>query len=241
MWNFLAKVHNLPLLLRAAFVALAAMVLISSLLSSQDHLQSAVNQQMKGAGGTAIVSDPRTGRVLAVWNRKEALERRFPPGSTAKLVTSAVALENNVITPEEKLYCRRVPRLLGEAFRCSHADPLEPFTLVTALANSCNYFFSELSTRIDAAMLMRGYSLFGLGPHSRDHDGGFRIPSDPKAKARAALGEMPVLVSPAELLMAYSAVATRGAIYELQESDTHPARVRRTVRARRGAVRWWRM
>ena len=85
--------------------------------SAEDRFQASVNEMMKGTGGAAVASDPRTGRILAIWNRQVIFERRFPPGSTAKLVTGAVALENHLIASDEKLYCRRVPRLLGEAYR----------------------------------------------------------------------------------------------------------------------------
>jgi len=197
--------------------------------SAEDRFQASVSEMMKGTGGAAVASDPRTGRILAIWNRQVIFERRFPPGSTAKLVTGAVALENHLIASDEKLYCRRVPRLLGEAYRCSHAEALEPFTLATALANSCNYYFCELSTRMDAATLTRGYVQFGLGGGSGGH-ARLRIPSEPKAKARAGLGEMPVNVTPAELLMAYSAVAMQGSMYELHEKRVHPARAQRTIR-----------
>jgi peptidoglycan glycosyltransferase len=104
-------------------------------------------------------------------------------------------------------------------------------TITTALANSCNYFFSALSTRLDAATLMRGYAMFGFGTNETTPERpALRISSDLAAKARAALGEIPVTVTPAELLMAYSAVATRGTIYRLRRAKAKPAAVVRTVR-----------
>lgn len=196
-----------------------------------DSVQAGINKIMVGTGGAAIVSDPRSGRILAVWNRRVIFQQAFPPGSTAKLVTSAVALENNLIAPEEKLNCRRVPALLGEAYRCSHPDALEPFTIISALANSCNFYFAALSTRLDAATLLRGYTLFGFGAGSQQVDRPpLRISSEPAAKGRAAVGEMPVLVTPAEILLAYSAVATRGTVYRLHRGKARAATVLRTVR-----------
>ena len=186
---------------------------------------------MRGTGGATIVSDPRTGRVLAAWNRRVIFQKSFPPGSTAKLVSSAMALENNLIAADEKLNCRRVPPLLGEAYHCSHPDAIEPLTMTTALANSCNYFFVALSARLDAATLQRGYAMFGFGTSGTPGERpALRISSETAAKARAALGEKPVFVTPAELLMAYSAVATRGTVYRLQRGKTKPASVLRTVR-----------
>lgn len=213
----------------SGIAATSVFLLIPLRVLAADHFQTDVSEIMQGTGGAAIASDPRTGRILAVWNRQVVFGRTFPPGSTAKIVASAMALENHLITPEEKLYCRRVPRLLGDAYHCSHPEALEPFTLATALANSCNYFYSELSTRISAATLMRGFTMFGLDGREGGHTA-LRIPSEPKEKVRAALGEAPVAVTPAELLMAYSAVATRGSIYRLHRRKTTSVSVMRTVR-----------
>jgi cell division protein FtsI/penicillin-binding protein 2 len=212
-------------------IAALVMVLSSpSRIHSEDRFQASVNEIMRGTGGAVIASDPRSGRILAVWNRQVVFQQTFPPGSTAKLVISAMALENNLITTEEKLNCRRVPPLLGEAYHCSHPEAFEPFTITTALANSCNYFFAALSTRLDAATLQRGYTMFGFGTSStQEARPALRISSDPAAKARAALGEKPVLVTPAELLMAYSAVATRGSVWRLQQGKASPPSILRTV------------
>jgi cell division protein FtsI/penicillin-binding protein 2 len=215
----------------ARFATLLIVLLFPLRVQSDDRFQASVSEIMRGTGGAAIVSDPRTGRILAVWNRQVIFQGIFPPGSTAKLVTSAMALDNNLITTDEKLNCRRVPPLLGGAYRCSHPDAIEPFTITTALANSCNYFFVALSTRLDAATLLRGYTMFGFGTTpTREERPALRISSDPAAKARAALGEKPVFVTPAELLMAYSAVATRGTVYRLQQGKAMPPSVLRTVR-----------
>jgi cell division protein FtsI/penicillin-binding protein 2 len=47
-----------------------------------------------------------------------------------------------------------------------------------------------------------------------------RVPDEAGAKARAALGEGTVLVTPAQLLLAYSAIATRGAVFRLWNTSS---------------------
>jgi cell division protein FtsI/penicillin-binding protein 2 len=188
---------------------------------AQSRLQDYVNAQMRGVRGAVLVTNPATGEILAEWNRKLAFHQVYSPGSTAKLVAAAVALENGVLSPQNRISCRRVPELLGEPYRCTHPAVIEPFTLAGALANSCNYFFAALSTRLDAAAILHGYSMFGLSGGTAE-DGGpstggpLRISHEPAAKARVVLGERPVLVTPAQLLLAYCAVATRGTVYRLQ-------------------------
>lgn len=173
--------------------------------------------------------------MLAIWHPRTAFHHAFPPGSAAKLVESAAALEEGAISPSERIFCRRVPELLGEGYHCSHPAAEGPFTLASALANSCNYFFAQLSVRLSPEALAHWYKVFGFGSSegawqahvtaSRIH-----IPTDAAEKARAALGEGSVAATPAQLLLAYSAIATRGKVFQLRQSSDGqgaPVRLRR--------------
>lgn len=180
---------------------------------------------MRGRRGAALVSNPVTGEVLAVSNPEVAFERAYPPGSTAKVVVSAVALEGGAVSSRDHILCRRVPELLGSAYHCSHPPATVPFTLTDALANSCNYCFAALSTRITSASLRHGYALFGFGSSAegvgmKSNPGQVRVGDDATAKGRAALGEGTVLVTPAQLLLAYSAIANRGQVFRMWKSPS---------------------
>ena len=185
-------------------------------LCAADNLQSFVSDLMHGKAGAVIVSDPRTGRILAVSNPQTAFHEAYTPGSTAKLVVSAAALEEGIISPSERIMCRRVPRLLGESYRCSHLPASQPFDLTEALANSCNYFFSELSVRLSSSTLTHWYGVFGFGAAGEEAvPGEVLIPEKPKGKALAAIGEQGVTATPAQVLLAYSAMATEGKVFHL--------------------------
>ena len=208
------------LLLGIAFAALPLGLLWSSPLSAQDSLQAYVTAVMRGRRGAVIVSNPMTGEVRAVANPRTVFERAFPPGSTAKIVASAVALEEGAVSPNDHILCRRVPELLGDAYHCSHPPAAAPFTLAEALANSCNYFFAALSARLTSASLAHGNALFGFGSPAeglgmRANPGYVRVGDAPAAKARAVLGEGTILVTPAQLLLAYSVLATHGLVFRL--------------------------
>ena len=180
---------------------------------------------MQGKAGAVIVSDPRTGQILALWNQQAGFRQAYAPGSTAKLVVSAAALEEGIITPSDKILCRRVPRLLGEVYHCSHPPASEPFDLAAALSNSCNYIFSEVSARISSPVLAHWYSAFGFGSAGMKTHRPARsiLPMILKARALVALGEQGVTATPAQLLQAYSAVATGGQIYSLILPGQHKA------------------
>jgi cell division protein FtsI/penicillin-binding protein 2 len=205
-------------------VILLAALAGGSDLRAAESLQIFVSHLFQGKAGAVIVSDPRTGRILAIVNPQSAFKEAYTPGSTAKLVVSAAALEEGIISPSEKILCRRVPRLLGESFHCSHPPAVSPFDLAGALANSCNYFFSELSTRLSSSALAHWYAVFGFGAGGEQASRGEVLITDkPKEKALAALGEQGVTATPAQVLLAYSAVATRGKVFRLIMPGQHKA------------------
>jgi len=181
-----------------------------------ESLQTYINRLMQDKPGAVIVSDPRDGQVLAIWNSPCALSEAYTPGSTAKLIVSAAALEEGAISPTERILCRRIPRLLGDSFHCSHPPTMQPFDLAGALANSCNYFFSEVSGRLSSPALAHWFAVFGFGGAGEsDSPGEVRIPDRPKGRALAALGEQGVTATPAQVLLAYSAVAMHGKAFRL--------------------------
>jgi cell division protein FtsI/penicillin-binding protein 2 len=199
----------------SALLTLGVALAASSAHGVDASLPGYVRTLMRGRRGVALVSNPATGEILAVSNKEMAFQRAFPPGSTAKIVTAAAALEEKAISPSDRIFCQRVPPLLGEAFHCSHPRPAEAFTLTTALANSCNYFFAAVSTRLTPQALAYGFAMFGFGspaagPNPTGNPGQVRVEGDAAAKALAALGERTILVTPAQLLLAYSVIATRG-------------------------------
>jgi len=219
------------------WLALLAMGVVLSACSAHGadaSFENYVRTLMRRRPGVALVTNPATGEILALSNPEMAFERAFPPGSTAKIVAAATALEEGLISPRDHIFCHRVPPLLGEAFHCSHPQPGGAFTVTTALANSCNYFFAALSTRLTVEALAHGYAVFGFGspvagPNAAGSAGQVRVDGDAVAKAQAALGERTILVTPAQLLLAYSAIATRGAAFSFwQGSETrHPSPLRR--------------
>jgi cell division protein FtsI/penicillin-binding protein 2 len=185
-------------------------------LRAAESLQSFVDRLLPAKAGAVIVSDPRTGQILAIGNQQSAFEEAYTPGSTAKLVVSAAALEEGIISPSDRIMCRRVPRLLGEAFHCSHPPAAQPFDVAGALANSCNYFFAEVSSRLSSPALAHWYAAFGFGSAGEDATPGeVRIPDKPRDRALAALGEKGVTATPAQVLLAYSAIATHGKVFRL--------------------------
>ena len=178
-------------------------------------LQSYLNVLVANQRGSAIVINPATGQILAAWNLESAVRDAYPPGSAAKIVEAAAALEEGVLVPGDRIVCRGVPPLLGASYRCAHPPAREGLTLRPALANSCNYFFAAVSLRLSAEALLHWYSVFGFGS-AQTLDGNPTGPgrvaraSGARSKALEAVGAQDVLATAAQLLEAYCLIANRG-------------------------------
>lgn len=98
------------------------------------------------------------------WNNK-CVQNTYEPGSTFKIITSAVGLEEGLIeaTSPSDLYCAGYQDVNGVKINCwKHNDPHGSQNLKQALANSCNPAFMQLGQRIGANTLYKYYQAFGL-------------------------------------------------------------------------------
>jgi len=217
---------------RSGIVALLGISLVALLghaspPRTHGSMQSYLTSLTQGRRGSAIAIDPTTGEVLAAWNLKGAVNDAYPPGSAAKIVALAAALEEGQVTPGEHLICRRVPPLLGSGYACTHPPAPEGLTISSALANSCNFFFVTLSMRENPETLLHWYSVFGFGaPAELDGKptaaGALRKPSGARSNALAALGEGEVVSTAAQLLDAYTLIANRGTEFGLWTGQAGP-------------------
>lgn len=196
-------------------------------LRAQQKFQAYLNSLTLGRHGSAVVINPATGEVRAAWNLRHAAVDAYPPGSTAKIVEAVAALEEGLITPYDRINCQRIPPLLGRAYRCVHPPAPDGFTLSSALANSCNYFFTLVSLRLNAESLLHWYSVFGFGtPTEVDgkaySPGQVRLATGPREKALEAIGERDVVVTPLQLLQAYAMIANQGTVWPFWSKNAPP-------------------
>jgi penicillin-binding protein 2 len=135
--------------------------------------------------GGAVAMDPKTGDVLALYsapswdaNRfvggipvqywdslrtdprrplyNKALQGEYPPGSTFKLATSIVGLENHVVSMDEHM---PIPCTGGMQYgsRYFHCDGKHgSLSLAGAIAVSCDVYFYQLGLKLGLAKLLAG-------------------------------------------------------------------------------------
>ena len=140
------------------------------------ELQQLAEELMKGKVGAVVAIEPSTGEILTMvssptfnpdelvigkergnnymkeinnprmplWNR--AVKSRYPPGSTFKLVTGLIGMQEGVLRPHYTYSCHNGYHLGGEHIAChEHKSPL---ALNYAIATSCNAYFCHVFRNI---------------------------------------------------------------------------------------------
>lgn len=146
---------------------------------AEQQVNDAVDRY-NGQWGTAVVLDVKTGQVLAIADshnenpdkpRKEgefwgsrAVEDSYEPGSTAKLVTFAAALNTNKITPTDYFTCPNPYETPdGEKIKDALPHPPETLTASGVLAQSLNSGTVQIGSRVPDEERYDIMKKFGFG------------------------------------------------------------------------------
>jgi len=130
-------------------------VILPASASSWDLAVGQACQRALGrARGAVVAMDPRTGRVSAVVNPVEAMQRAYQPCSVFKIVVAIAGLSEGVITPETTYRCQK-----GCWMWAGHG----PIDLRRALAVSCNPYFEWVGEQLGYQTIQRYAHLLGLG------------------------------------------------------------------------------
>ncbi|MBR3254920.1 MAG: PASTA domain-containing protein [Clostridia bacterium] len=102
--------------------------------------------------------------IQRMW-RNKSVSDLYEPGSVFKVITSAVALEENLAEPdaEAEFLCTGYEHVADRSIACwRYYNPHGYQSLKEALGNSCNPAFIQLGQRIGASTLYKYYEAFGL-------------------------------------------------------------------------------
>ncbi|NEX13703.1 MAG: penicillin-binding protein 2 [Prosthecochloris sp.] len=130
---------------------------ILAMTSQPDYDLNILNGTTDGKKWTEIVKDP----AKPLFNR--AVQASYPPGSVYKLLLAIAALEENVITPEKKIFCTGVFRLGRGRFRCHGGQGHGPVNLERSIVESCNTYYYSLIFDLGFEQWTRYGRMFGFG------------------------------------------------------------------------------
>jgi stage V sporulation protein D (sporulation-specific penicillin-binding protein) len=161
---------------------------------------------------------------LDYWNkmwRNPLVSDTYEPGSTFKLLTTSIALEEGVTFLDDKFVCTGSIVVAGQKLKCwRYYNPHGAETLVKAVENSCNPVFVQLAQRVGYEKYFDYMELFGL----RDKTGidfpgeGYAIIQDEKTAGPVGLATMSygqgIAVTPIQLITAVSALGNEGKLMQ---------------------------
>ena len=157
-----------------------------------------------------------------------AISGQYPPGSTYKLIVAAAALEEGIITPNTKFFCNGSFKMGNKTFRCWHKNGHGSISLHRAIVESCDVYFYNVGKLLGADKIAKYAKLFGLGDASgidlpNEKNGivptqqwklaRMKEPWQPGETISIAIGQGYDLVTPLQLVNAYSAFANGGTLW----------------------------
>lgn len=140
----------------------------------------------KAKAVTIMAMNPNNGEILALVNkpdynpnnpwmegktseelqkmwRNRAISDTFEPGSIFKVITSIAALEENLVSSEDRFYCKGSTVIGNRTVRCWKTEGHGSQTFLEILKNSCNVGFTELGKKIGKENLYKYIRKFGFG------------------------------------------------------------------------------
>ncbi|MDD4583674.1 MAG: penicillin-binding transpeptidase domain-containing protein, partial [Eubacteriales bacterium] len=161
---------------------------------------------------------------LIYWNemwRNPMVSDTYEPGSTFKLITTSIALEEGVTNPNENFTCTGSYMVAGTKLSCWRSyRPHGTQTLTKAVQNSCNPVFVQLALRLGIETYYEYLEKFGLMEKTGiDFPGeGGNILQNKETAGPVGLATMSygqgIAVTPISLVSAISALGNNGMLMQ---------------------------
>lgn len=202
----------------------------------QSRTESALRkgiERANAAAGIAIVMNPRTGEILAMANmpdfspndffsasnemlRNRAITDAFEPGSTMKVLTAAIALEEKAFKETDKINAEGGTWAIEGGAKIKDTHPYGMLTFRQALEKSSNVCFAKISDKIERRKFYKYMRDFGFGVYSGidlpgEIKGYLRKPDrwDYNGKRYIAFGYA-MTATPIQMAAAFAAIANDG-------------------------------
>lgn len=94
--------------------------------------------------------------------RNKAISDTYEPGSTFKILTAAMALEENAVSLDTPFSCPGYKIVGDRKIRCHKTSGHGAETFLVGVQNSCNPVFMETAARVGGEKFMEYFKAFGL-------------------------------------------------------------------------------
>ncbi|MFH1262803.1 MAG: penicillin-binding protein 2 [Pseudomonadota bacterium] len=227
-------------------------------LAIDGNTQEAAEAAFTHEAGAVVAIDPRNGDVIALVSRPEyapdqfargvshrywsvltndpknplydrTLRGQYPPGSTFKMVTGTAALQEKVVSLDEKVFCPGHYRLGRETKKCWKQGGHGWVDFHKAVVQSCDVYFYEMGRRLGVDRIAKYARSYGFGEATgiginREERG--LVPTEAwKQKVyhqpwvggetlSVAIGQGAMSVTPIQLAVAYAALSNAGKVMQ---------------------------
>jgi len=169
-----------------------------------------------------LSSEEQTNYLYDMW-RNKSVQNTYEPGSTFKIITAAIGLEEGIIEADTSncFYCAGTEVVDNISINCwRHTNPHLDQSLKQALANSCNPAFIQLGLKIGAPTLYKYYNAFGLLSNTNSQFYGesnsvfYNQSSIRKSELATMAFGQGITITPLQLVTAVSSIANEGVLME---------------------------
>ncbi len=229
-------------------------------LTIDKDIQMLAEYSLENRAGAIVAMNPMTGEVLAmasrpsfnpndfatgmdekVWKRlvsnlrfplqNRVISGQYPPSSLFKIVVAIAGLEEGVIDPYEKIYCRGSYSFRGRAYRDWKEEGHGYVDLHRALVESCDVYFYKMGQKIGIDTIARYAKSLGFGSKTNlqlgDEKEGlipnrawklrrWHVPWQEGETLSVAVGQSFALVTPIQMVRFVSALFNGGDLFKPQ-------------------------
>ena len=112
-----------------------------------------------------LEGDERSKKVAEFQNRQwrnKLVSDTYEPGSVFKIITGAIALEENLTSVKSNYTCGGSINIAGQSYHCHKKTGHGTQSLIQAMGNSCNPVFITLGQLIGTDIFSKYFEAFGL-------------------------------------------------------------------------------
>lgn len=213
-------------------------------LQIQNFAEAAVlgaTEEFQALSSSMIIMEANSGEILAMANspsfdlnnvprddieKLNALSKNtmivdvYEPGSTFKIFTTALALENGVVNDNSTFYCNGSRIVDGQRIRCWRSIGHGSQHLQEGVKNSCNCVFMDLALSLGVDKFYEGLNNFGFGQKTNidfngESSGILMNKKNVKTVDLARIGfGQAVAVTPLQMATAVCAAVNGGVLYK---------------------------